>query len=80
MLLLQTSDAIKKIRSRHKYTEHVCIASLAYAESQESQACTCHLESLEPILLVFTFNPSSKRDKNLVKSLLLILGTTKEGG
>lgn len=43
MLLVQSSDAIKKIRSRHKYTEHDCTASLAYAESQESQACTCHL-------------------------------------
>lgn len=55
-------------------------ASLAYAVSQESQACSCHLEGLEPILLVFTFSSSNNRVLNPVKSLLFSSGTTKEGG
>lgn len=52
VLLLHNSDAIKKIRSRHKTTatddwsSHDSTASFAYAESQESQACICHLEGL----------------------------------
>lgn len=77
VMLLQYSVTVKKIISRHKTTatnwgSHDSTASFVYAESQESQACTWHLERVWSIWVV-TFGGEGSLGSTSPHPILLFL-------